>query len=69
MATANHSATTCNSCVFFEDHVINAAAQTTADAGLCRINPPVTQPDPDARGLWPVVKSNDWCGQFTAERH
>lgn len=70
MATAAHTTTTtnCDSCIFFEEHVVNAA-QTADDAGLCRFNPPVTQPKPDARGLWPVVKADDWCGQFTAERH
>lgn len=68
MASATHATTTCDSCIFFEEHVVNAA-QNVDDAGLCRFNPPVTQPEPDARGLWPVVKSDDWCGQFTAERH
>ncbi|SMH37151.1 hypothetical protein SAMN02982922_1874 [Mesorhizobium australicum] len=35
---------------------------------LCRYNPPVTQPEPNARGFWPVVSSNDWCGHFSETR-
>lgn len=57
----------CASCVFFDDHKSNAGA-ATGDAGLCRFNPPVSQPSPDARGLWPVVESNDWCGHHTGAR-
>ncbi len=52
--------TACNACAFYEDHV----ASTLSDSGLCRANPPVNQRDADTRGYWPVVKSNDWCGQF-----
>jgi len=55
----------CASCVFFDDHHGNSGA-TSADGGLCRYNPPVTQPEPNGRGLWPVVTLNDWCGHFTA---
>jgi hypothetical protein len=63
-------AATCSSCVFFEDHAnANDAQKTGNDAGLCRFNPPVSQPDANARGLWPVVTTKDWCGHFTAERH
>lgn len=58
---------TCNSCTFYEDHVTNTA-RAPEDAGLCRYNPPVTQPEPDARGLWPVVSADDWCGHFTEAR-
>ena len=50
----------CNACAFFDDH--KAAAQK-AD-GLCRFNPPVTQPGPTEHGLWPVVSASDWCGHF-----
>ena len=56
----------CAECVFFEDHVANGT-QAVRDAGLCRFNPPVTQPSADARGFWPVVTSNDWCGHFTGQ--
>lgn len=53
----------CSTCAFYEDHVANTKADLP-DAGLCRFNPPVSQPSADARGLWPVVKSDDWCGHF-----
>ncbi|WP_112810963.1 hypothetical protein [Ensifer sp.] len=56
----------CDSCAFYENHVANSAA-VAAEAGLCRYNPPVSQPDANARGLWPVVTANDWCGHFASE--
>jgi hypothetical protein len=56
----------CQSCKFFDDHHGNGA-KAQDDAGLCRFNPPVSQPSADAKGLWPVVESKDWCGHFTAE--
>jgi hypothetical protein len=67
MALQSQSST-CDSCVFFEDHASNTQ-KPEGDAGLCRFNPPVSQPDAKARGLWPVVTTKDWCGHFTAERH
>lgn len=57
----------CASCAFFEDHAANSG-KTLEGAGLCRFNPPVSQPEADSRGLWPVVKSDDWCGHFEAEK-
>jgi hypothetical protein len=57
---------TCQSCKFFDDHKSNSA-QAQNDAGLCRFNPPVSQPGPDTKGLWPVVATEDWCGHFSAE--
>lgn len=69
MQTATHTdaGSACNACVFFDDHHGNgASAQAVNDAGLCRFNPPVSQPDANQRGLWPVVASDDWCGHFTA---
>lgn len=56
----------CESCRFFDDHKLNGA-QAKGDEGLCRFNPPVSQPAPESKGLWPVVASKDWCGHFTAE--
>ncbi|WBU64218.1 hypothetical protein [Paracoccus aerodenitrificans] len=55
----------CADCAFFEDHKSNNKADLS-DAGLCRFNPPISQPSADARGLWPVVKNDDWCGHFDA---
>ncbi|MDB6177389.1 hypothetical protein PAF17_07670 [Paracoccus sp. Z330] len=56
----------CSQCAFFEDHKANNAAQLD-DAGLCRFNPPVSQPSAEGRGLWPVVNESDWCGHFQAD--
>ncbi|MCF1503709.1 MULTISPECIES: hypothetical protein [unclassified Afifella] len=56
----------CSSCAFFEDHHANNDREIR-DAGLCRFNPPVTQPVADAVGYWPVVKESDWCGHFAKE--
>ena len=53
----------CTKCRFFDDH----AAKSTADEGLCRFNPPVTQPSADEHGLWPVVSAKDWCGHFSVD--
>lgn len=65
MQTAIESGSSCTSCVFFDDHIGNTASLAD-DGGLCRFNPPISQPDPNARGLWPVVTAGDWCGHFTA---
>ncbi len=54
----------CESCAFYDDH--NTGKQAT-DEGLCRFNPPVSQPAPDAHGLWPVVGKEDWCGHYSTE--
>ncbi len=54
----------CGACAFFDEH--SAAAQAGHE-GLCRFNPPVTQPTADAHGLWPVVTEKDWCGHFAPE--
>lgn len=56
----------CKSCAFFEDHAANNE-QKVDNAGLCRFNPPVNQPDVASKGLWPVVKLTDWCGHFSSE--
>lgn len=53
----------CNNCTFFDLHAASGA-QAPKDDGLCRFNPPVSQPGPDAHGLWPVVSTDDWCGHF-----
>ena len=53
----------CSRCRFFDDH----AAKPQADEGLCRFNPPVTQPSAAEHGLWPVVSAKDWCGHFSID--
>lgn len=60
-ADATHAA--CTKCKFFDNH----SAMAEADEGLCRFNPPVSQPSPEAHGLWPVVSSQDWCGHFSQD--
>lgn len=56
----------CKECAYYEDHVANTNREIQ-DGGLCRFNPPVSQPAADDRGLWPVVNSSDWCGHFSSE--
>ncbi len=56
----------CGNCAFFDEHHGNGA-KSTQDGGLCRFNRPVSQPGPDAHGLWPVVSDSDWCGHFESE--
>ncbi len=56
----------CQSCRFFDEHQLNGG-QASGDQGLCRFNPPVSQPAPESTGLGPVVAAKDWCGHFNAE--
>lgn len=35
-------------------------------SGVCRRNAP--RPEKYSDALWPQVKANDWCGEFTAQR-
>jgi hypothetical protein len=58
------SSAQCEACRFFDDHKVNGG-RAQDDSGLCRFNPPVTQPNPQGHGLWPVVSSHDWCGHFS----
>ena len=51
----------CATCTYYD---IQAAAGP--DVGLCRYNPPISQPGPGERGLWPIVAERDWCGQYRA---
>ena len=60
--------TSCESCAYYDEKSTNAGAPSHED-GLCRFNPPVSQPGPDAHGLWPVVTKSDWCGHFSTESH
>ena len=53
MATG-FSGASCDHCRFYDDHKLNGGVANT-DAGLCRFNPPVSQPDAKSQGLWPVV--------------
>ncbi|QRZ12952.1 hypothetical protein JWJ88_10215 [Paracoccus methylovorus] len=42
-------------------------SDANTDAGLCRAKAPVSRKDADSRGFWPVVKPNDWCGEFASQ--
>ncbi len=53
----------CGACAFFDEH----DAAPSGHEGLCRFNPPVSQPTAEAHGLWPVVTEKDWCGHFAPE--
>lgn len=50
----------CTRCTFFD----NGASKAGQGLGLCRYNPPVSQPSSDVHGLWPVVSAADWCGHY-----
>lgn len=63
MSLAQTQDVACTKCKFFDDHV----AKPQVHDGLCRFNPPVTQPSPEAHGLWPVVSRQDWCGHFSID--
>ncbi|MCI0754608.1 hypothetical protein [Teichococcus vastitatis] len=63
MSFADSTDAACTKCKFFDNH----AAKAGGDEGLCRYNPPVTQPSAEAHGLWPVVSSSDWCGHFSKD--
>jgi hypothetical protein len=57
----------CARCSFFDDHAAQggvAKAGNGSDVGLCRYNPPISQPSSEAHGLWPVVSGTDWCGHY-----
>ena len=41
----------CESCTYFDEHQTNSGKQADGE-GLCRFNPPISQPAPDAHGLW-----------------
>ena len=56
----------CESCAFYDENHTNTGKQAP-DEGLCRFNPPVSQPAPDAHGLWPVVGKQDWGGHYSTE--
>lgn len=55
MSAGTHTETTsCARCNFFDE-------KQSADAGLCRFNPPNGG---NGSTAWPEVSSRDWCGHF-----
>lgn len=55
----------CADCAHYDSHTNSGKVAT--DDGLCRYNPPVSQPGPEVHGLWPVVTKSDWCAHFASE--
>ena len=60
MALTTAGAAACAKCKFFDGE------QASDSLGLCRYNPPISQPNGNAAGIWPKVEANDWCGHFEA---
>ncbi|MDR6125560.1 hypothetical protein QE361_001150 [Sphingomonas sp. SORGH_AS802] len=60
MALTTAGAAACAKCKFFDTEA------SSEQLGLCRYNPPISQPSGDAAGVWPKVEANDWCGHFEA---
>jgi len=62
MVITTAGAAACAKCKFFDkDDAVSA------DLGLCRYNPPISQPSADSAGVWPKVEASDWCGHFEPE--
>ena len=57
MALTTAGAAACAKCKFFD-------AEASAELGLCRYNPPISQPSGEQAGVWPKVEASDWCGHF-----
>lgn len=52
---------------FIGDYAVQQCATCLAfDDGKCRRNPPVM--GDVGMGVWPVVHSDDWCGQWSDRR-
>jgi hypothetical protein len=57
----------CRNCVYFSEF----SSSDGEKKGKCRLNPPVFFFDPLKKGMrsdFPVVKENDWCGQFQSKK-
>jgi hypothetical protein len=60
MALTTAGTAACAKCKFFDTEA------SGEQLGLCRYNPPISQPSGDQAGVWPKVEANDWCGHFEA---
>ncbi|WP_298814069.1 hypothetical protein [uncultured Sphingomonas sp.] len=58
MALTTIDGAACAKCKFFDTEASGESL------GLCRYNPPISQPSGDAAGVWPKVEASDWCGHF-----
>ena len=57
MPLTTAGAAACAKCKFFD-------SEKSDTLGLCRYNPPISQPSGEAAGVWPKVQANDWCGHY-----
>lgn len=57
MPLTTAGAAACEKCRYFD-------AQASGSLGLCRYNPPISQPNGETAGVWPKVEARDWCGHF-----
>jgi len=53
----------CSACLYFQPSTF------LAEEGECRWGPPTPAPakEAEARGRWPIVGEDDWCGRYTPE--
>ena len=51
----------CGKCRYFDQASTEAMS---GSLGLCRYNPPISQPSAESHGVWPKVESRDWCGHY-----
>jgi hypothetical protein len=54
---------TCADCVFWEKDGMHAGGTI----GFCRRHAPQPSTFPAGRGIWPITKDLDWCGEFANE--
>ena len=57
MPLTTAGAAACAKCKFFD-------SEQSDKLGLCRYNPPISQPSGEAAGVWPKVQAQDWCGHY-----
>jgi hypothetical protein len=61
MALTTAGVAACGKCRYFDQ---SSSEATGASLGLCRYNPPISQPTQDSHGVWPKVEASDWCGHY-----
>lgn len=65
MALTTAGTAACGKCRFFDTASTESlGASGSTSLGLCRYNPPISQPTQDSHGLWPKVEAADWCGHY-----
>ncbi|PAX09453.1 hypothetical protein [Sphingomonas lenta] len=61
MALTTAGVAACGKCRYFDQASTESHG---ASLGLCRYNPPISQPTQDSHGVWPKVEASDWCGHY-----